>query len=490
MTDEERMALPVEVSTSVKDAGPWAKSLGVTIPAEEVEKEFGAVAGELAGAIQLPGFRPGKVPRNVVEKRFGDDIKKQVTANLITRGLRCAVVKEKLDVIGEPHIPDAAKFKASRGEPLTFNVDVEVRPTFELGTYKGLAIEQEEIEVLPEEIEAALQRVRERYAVQSDAPADHAVVESDTAKGVLRFLVDGNEVHKQEDAELEVMQGHVLGAFAHLGSQFLVGAKAGDKRTVEETLAGNFPVEAQRGKKATIEFELKSISIRNLPPVDDELAEKVKMKNLDDLKEKVRSSLLDNIRDEIERRTRQTLLDKVLETTPFELPTRLLDHMATQSLAEQHQYLQQMGVTLDLVKDKAGEFAEAAKKSAVAEMRKFFILDAICTKENIGVDDDDVDQELVRMARQRSMKASDLYDRLVESGQIKDVEHGIKTRKAVEFLVENADIKIVPRKPLKVDEVKHDHAAHAPNQAQAHGHGHDADADAGAGAEAGEHGQK
>jgi FKBP-type peptidyl-prolyl cis-trans isomerase (trigger factor) len=158
--------------------------------------------------------------------------------------------------------------------------------------------------------------------------------------------------------------------------------------------------------------------------------------------------------------------------------------MASQSLAEQHQYLQQMGVSLDLVKDKSDEFAEAAKKSAVAEMRKFFILDAICTKENIGVDDDDVDQELVRMARQRGMKASDLYDKLMESGQIKDVEHGIKTRKAVEFLVENADIKIVPRKP--VEEVKHDHAAHAPKEE----HGHEHSPDVPAGEHGHEHGQK
>ena len=468
MQESDRAAEPVEVNTSVKDAGTWAKALDVTVPVTEVDKEFNSVCGELANSVRLPGFRPGKVPRNVIEKKFGDDIKKQVTSNLLNRALRSAILKEKLDVIGEPKL-DVETIKASRGEPLNFVVDVEVRPAFELGTYKGLQLEQEEIEVLPQEFDDAVDRIRERFAVNEDAPADHAIKDNnDTVKGVLRVLVDGNEVLKEDDTELLVQSGHVVGAYAHLGSQFLEGAKVGDKRTVDETLAGHFPVAEHRGKKATLEFEVKSIRVRNLPPLDDALAVKMNLKSADDLKEKIRTSLLDRLRTETERTTRETLVDKVVETTPFELPPRLLDSMSARTMGDQRKYFEQMGMPAEMFAGKENEMVEAAKKSATAEMRRFFILQQICEKENIGVDDDDVDQEIVKEARQRGTKASELYDKLVESGQIADLEHQIKTRKALDFLIENADIKIVPRKPVEVE--KHDHAAHAPQSA---GHGHE-----------------
>ena len=148
---ENAAAAPVAVETKVADTGTWAKSVEITIPVEEVDREYNSVLGELAGSVRLPGFRPGKVPRAVIEKRFGDDIKKQVTGNLLSRGVRSAIEKEKLSVIGEPHL-DPSQYTAEHGKPLTFKLDVEIKPVFEVGAYKGLEIEQEEIELLPDEM--------------------------------------------------------------------------------------------------------------------------------------------------------------------------------------------------------------------------------------------------------------------------------------------------------------------------------------------------
>jgi trigger factor len=468
-TTEERLESPITVKTEVADAGTWAKTLAVTVPVEEVNKEFDAVVGELAGMVNLPGFRPGKVPRNVIEKKYGDDLKRQVTANLLQRAMRSAIQNEKLDVVGEPEM-DAEKIRAVKGEALAFSIGVEIKPQFELKDYKGLSIEQEETELLPNEISDAVDRIRERFAEVVDAPADHGIADKDVANGVLRVLVEGNEVHKEDDAQLLVSDGHVLGAYAHLGSKYLEGAKAGEKRTVEETLTGTFPKEEFRGKKATLEFEVKSIRMRKMPELNEELAVKVGFKNVEEVNAKVRTSLLERLKDEVEQRTRYGLLDKIIEATPFEVPARLGEMMSRRAAQGQLQYFAKMGLPPEMLTAQLDTLMAESKTQSALDIKRYFILDAICAKEGISIEDDDIDAEIVKLARQQNMRASDLYDKMVENNEIQQLENEVKTRKALDYLVEQADIKIVPRKPVEKDK-GHEHADHAP-AAVPHGHEH------------------
>ena len=274
--DEEELK-PIAVETQVAETGKWAKTLTVTVPAAAVTKEFEAITSEWAVKVRLPGFRAGKVPRNLIEKRFGEDIRKQALANIVPRALQSAILQEKLDTVGEPKM-DLEKLSARKGEPLSFTAEVEVRPGLELSNYKGLLVEQEEVEVLPEEIEEMLLAAREQFATMIDAPPDHALGDQDVVQSSLRFTVDGTEIQKEEDASLFVMAGHVIGACANIEVKFLAGVKAGDKRSLEAELNESFPRAEYHGKKATIDFEIKSIRQRILPPLDDALAQKMGLK--------------------------------------------------------------------------------------------------------------------------------------------------------------------------------------------------------------------
>ncbi|MCY3017795.1 MAG: trigger factor [Planctomycetota bacterium] len=462
---------PIAVETKLTDAGTWARSLNVTVPVEAVNKEFDVAIGELAGALHLRGFRPGHVPRAVVEKRFGDDIRKQVTASLLRRALHSAILKEKLDIVGEP-VVDAEKLLAQRAQPFSFSVDVEVKPAFELSSYKGLIVEQEEVEVLPEEMDEAVNNLRERFAAPADAAPDHPMGERDMAEGALRFIVDGKEVHK-EDGRLLLMDGHVMGAYAHLDAKFIEGAKVGEKRTIEETLGDSFPVEAHRGKKATIESEVAKIRVHALPPVDDALAQRLGLKTLEELKEKVRASLLEKLGEEIRRKTQYELLDRAVATSPFELPKRLQATMSNRSAESTLSYLARLGLDPKALGAGIEQFTADARERAIIEIRRFFVLDAICAKEGIAVTEEDIDEEIVRRARSQSMRASELYDKMVEDGSLPRLEADLKIRKALEFLVEQADVRIVPRKPRPKTH-DHDHGAAAPAEAAEHGHEHGA----------------
>ena len=454
----------IQVETVVKDTGAWAKNVEVTVPVEQVNREFDGIVGELASSVNIPGFRRGKVPRDVISRRFGSEIQKQATASLLSKGVRSAIVKESLQVIGEPDL-DPEKYKAARNEAFRFMIDVEVKPVFEVGQYKGLSIEQEETEVLPQEMDDAINQIGERFAEIVEAPAGHAIGNRDSVEGELRFLVEGNEVHK-EDGHLLVMDGHVMGAYAHLGSKFLEGGKVGEKRTVEETLAESFPVAEQRGKKATIEFEIKKIKCQKLPAQDDELAKKLGMKSMEELRNKVRESLLEKIGERINSETRYGLLDKVVEASPFELPKKLAERMSSQEAHGRLMQFARLGIQPEALGGSMEKIMSGAKDRAAVEMRRFFVLDAICAKENIGVSDEDIDEEIVTQARQRNMRASQLYDQLVEQGGLEELQLDLKTRKALDYLVEQADIKIVPRKPQK-PAAGHEHAEHAPQAGKA-----------------------
>ncbi|HEY3319703.1 MAG TPA: trigger factor [Planctomycetota bacterium] len=469
IADMERTQQPIDVEVKASDTGTWAKKLEITVPVAAVDKEFDAVTGELASAARLPGFRPGKVPRAVIQKRFGEDIRRQVTADLLERALRSAISREKLPVIGQPAI-QPEKYRAERGQAFSFEIDVEIKPTFELGQYKGLSIEQEETEVLPEEMQQAMDRICDRFAQMVNAPADHPVAERDVVTGVLRVIVDGQEVHKEESAQLMIMNGQVLGGFATLPDTFLTGAKPGDKRTAEETLGNHFPVEAQRGKKGTLEFEVKSIQVRQAPAIDDELAKKMGLQTADELKEKVRASLLEKMSEEIHNKTRYDLLDKVVANSPFDLPQRLAEKMSDQTHASSMERLKSMGIDPEMLGQNQGAFVDQAKKQADSEMRRFFVVDAISEKEGLAVTDDDVDEEIVRIARPRNMRASELYDKLLEEGSLEDLKNDLKVRKVLEFLVEESDVKIVPRKPLEKP-AEHVHGPEC-NHGAEHGHEH------------------
>jgi len=447
MAEQEQDELePIAVETQVTDTATGSKSLGVTIPAEDVTKAFNAILGELASTMRMPGFRPGKVPRNLIEKRFAEDIQRQAAANLVQRATHSAFLKEKLDVIGEPKLV-GEKLKPQKGQPFSFSVEVEVRPAFELINYKGLVVEQEEVELLPEEIDEALDRLRQQGAEILDAPPGHAMGEGDVAKGTLRFSIAGKEIHTEE-AELFVLEGHVLGAYAHLEDKFLAGAKAGEKRSTAATLGERFPVAEQRGQTATIDFEIQSIRQHKLPPADDALAQKMGLKTLDDLKNQVRSSLLENLSEQVRQRTQYELLDRIVSATPFELPKRLQDTMSQVTSERSLDYLKQLGMDTEALAAQHRAKLEAdAKERAGTEMRRYFIIEAICNKEGITVTDEDVDAEIVSLARSKNMRASDLYDKLRDSGELHQLEASLKTRKALEFLVEQAAIKIVPRKP-------------------------------------------
>lgn len=436
---------PLEVQVQVADGGLWTKRLNMTVPAAEVGKAFDSILKEVVGGLRLPGFRPGKVPKGYAEKLLGDDLRRRVLLNVTTRAIHSALEKEKLDVVGEPKMGQE-ELKVERGKDFSFAVEMEIKPTFELGNYKGLPLEQEEVDVKPEEVTEQLKRLAERFAKPAEWPADGAVRERDSALGVLRVLAEGQEIHKEEEAGLLMADGHTFGAPAHLGSAFLEGAKLGEVRTAEVTLDDHFPVETWRGKKATLEFTMARGQRLELPPQDDELAKQAGAKDLEDLKQKIGDELREHLTGEVREKVKQELLERLAGAHPFELPKRLKESFSKQLAEGGLRYLSNYGLDPSLLDEHRTKLDQTASLSAEKKLREFFLLDAIAKKEGLTLSEEELDEELVKAARKRGMRAAELLQQLEENGKLDEYERELEARKTVDFLLEHAEIKVVPRK--------------------------------------------
>jgi trigger factor len=448
---------PVEVAVVVgeadgEDGGPWAKRLSLTIAAAEVNKCFDKISDELSRQVRLPGFRPGRVPRALLEKRLGDGLVAEAAKNLVARGMHSALEREKLDAIGTPK-PCVGELKPARGQDFSFAVDIELRPTFELPEWKGLPVEQEEAELLPEELDAALRQLCERKATYEEVSADHVLdaKESYQVNGKGRYLIDGQEIYAEDQVGwgLTAGGGKVLGARSNdLISDFLMGAKVGDKRSCELELSAYFPVEAHRGKKAVVEVEITSIKRRVVPEFNDELAKKVGLGTADELRETIRTNLLESLIERIKSEVRSSLLDRLVSSTAFELPKRLARTVAAEYAQQGEQYALSMGFDAKAIPDElAKTMDDSYRQESEKQLRRSLFLRAFCEKENIRPSEEEVDAEVVRQAKEANQRAADVLQQLyANAAAYENFVTRMANEKALEMVVEHANVKIVPRK--------------------------------------------
>ena len=471
--DTEVDEKPLAVTTEVKDGEKWARTVNVTVAVEDVNEIYRGVLSGIMGMVTLPGFRAGKVPRDVVEKRFGGEIKKEVLTKLVQRGVPAAIESANLDVCGQPELANPDALVVEKGKPFTFALNLEVAPTFELPEYKGLKVEQQEIDVLPVEIDNAIASLTQRFASEGPAPEGHGVTDRNVADGVLRTLVEGVEVDKEEDSKLVVTHGHVYGVPAHVAADFLLGAKVGEKRTVEETLQNTFKVEAHRGKRATFEFEVKGITVEKLPGLD-EVAKGMQLEDEAALREKIRSSLLEQIGNRIKADTSQALLKQIIDKAPFELPEKALAMASSERLQESAHHLQQQGMMEMLNQETVPQLIEMTKKRAEYDLKRAFILRAVAKKEDINVEDEEIDDVVMQIARERKTSGPALLEKMAETGEAEQIEESLRLKKAEDLIVDSAEIAVVPRKPfVEHDEEGHGHEhshAHAAEAGQEHSH--------------------
>jgi trigger factor len=439
--------MPSAVKTTVTELPESRVRVDAEVPADELERSMQRTARQLGANMRIPGFRKGKVPPPVVIRRIGRQaVLDETVRDAIGRWYIDALSAAQIAPVGDPKL-DLGDLPPE-GEPLTFTIEIGVRPEAQLGTYEGIEVGRREAQVDDAQIDAELQAVRERGARVETV--ERPAAEGDFVVMDYEGKVDGEpfEGGAGRDQMVELGSGRLIPGF----EDQLQGASAGEERQVELTFPEQYPAENLAGRPATFDVTVKEVKEKVLPELDDDLAlDQAGFDSLDELKEDIRSKLRERDERGVEQAFREAVVDAVVGEAKVDVPEALVDARARELWERMLHSLSHQGIGKDAYLQIAGktedELLAEARPDAEQALRREAVIAAVIDKEGIEPSDGDVLDALQASATREDTSPEKLRARLEQAGRIDELKADLAQRLAVDWLVEHA-------KPISVGQAQ------------------------------------
>jgi trigger factor len=408
------------------------------VSAENVNKGLDSAFQKVVKQVNVPGFRKGKMPRGMFEKRFGVEALYQDALDFIfPEAYGSAIDEVGIEPIDQPENIDFDLDQMGKDKDFTFKATVQVKPEVKLGEYKELEVEDFDTNVTDEDVQAELTTLQTRQA-ELVVKEEGTIENGDTVVLDFEGFVDGVpfEGGKAENHSLEIGSGSFIPGF----EEQLVGLAAGESKEVVVTFPEEYHAADLAGKQATFKVTIHEIKGKELPALDDEFAKDVddEVETLAELKEKIKTRLVDSKKHEAEHHVRDSVVEKAAENAEVEIPAVMIDNEVKRMMQEFEQRLQMQGMNLELYFQFSGQdenaLREQMKEEAENRVRVNLTLEAIAKAENLEATDEDVNAELENMAGMYNMTVDSIKAAL---GGVEGVKADLKLKKAIDFLVEN-----------------------------------------------------
>ena len=414
-------------------------TLKITVDNNKFEEAVNKAYNKTKGKYNIPGFRKGKAPKVVIETQYGKGVFYNDAIDMLFPEVYPEAIKElNIDPIDRPDL-DIEEISKDNG--LVMVVNVEVKPEFELGAYKGIEISKVDNTVSEEEVEASLNEMLNKNARLTSVEG-RALENGDTA--VIDFEGFENGVAfeggKGENYNLVIGSNTFIPGF----EDQLVGKKAGEEVEVNVTFPETYHAENLAGKPVVFNVKVNDVKVKEVPALDDEFAkDTTEFETLAELRADVKAKLEEQAKNAADAEMKNALVEKVCANTEVEVPEAMVQHQIDNMLMELNYQLQYQGLNLQQLLEMTGrgldELREERKADAERLVKSSLILEAIAEKENVEVNDADVDAELEKMAAMYNMEVEKIKSSLRET-DIEDIKGQIKIRKTLDLLVENATI--------------------------------------------------
>ena len=411
--------------------------LTVEVPAENVEKAIQGAYNKMKKSINIPGFRKGKAPRQLIEKMYG----KEVFYNDAIDAMLPSAYSDAVEECGEEIVshPQIDVVQIESGKPFVFTATVAVKPAVELGEYKGIQVEKAPIEVKDEEIEAQIAKEREANS-RTVTVDDRAVAQGDIVTLDFEGFVDGVafEGGKGENYDLTIGSNTFIPGF----EDQLVGAKIGKELDVNVTFPEKYGAKELAGKAAVFKCKVNGIKVKELPAVDDEFAQEVsEFDTLDEYKADIKAKLLKEKEDEAARAKEDAVIGKIIEGAKMEIPDAMVEYQTRQMLDEFAQRIQSQGISLDQYFQFTGlteeKYMEEMKPRALQNIQSRLVLEAVAQAENLVAEEADIEEEIKKMDDMYKMEADKIKELLGER-QMEEMKKDIAVQKAAKLVAEAA----------------------------------------------------
>ena len=392
------------------------RHLQIAVPVDAVREAEDRAARRYATQVRLPGFRPGKAPAAMVRKRFGDAIRQAALETLVQDAYQAVLDQEKFDLAGQPHIHD---LKFEDGEPLTFTLHVEVRPTVELERVNGFTVTRPPTEVTDDMVSEQLDAVREQRAAWT--PTDDRPMSGDMVTVMLATAEADEEMPEGKEYRLVLGTGQAIEPV----EEVIMETKPGEVGERPVKWPDDFPDEAQRGTTKRVRADVREVKRKELPALDDAFAREVgDFDSLDALRTAVRGDLEAHLKRESEGQLRQGLIDQIIDANAFDVPSSWVDRLAG-AYAEAYQVPEE---------DRA-RFAQEFRPVAERQVRRDLVIDAIAEREKLAATEADVDDKIAELAATRNVEPGQLYASMQKAGRLQELERSITEDRVFEYLL-------------------------------------------------------
>jgi trigger factor len=433
------------VNVTVEHLAPCKKLVRIEVEAQKVDEAFDSVTKEFQREAAFPGFRPGKAPREMVLRKYSKNIEDEVKSKLMSDAYKKAVEEQKLDVLTKP---DIEEIQFSRGQPFQFAATVETAPEFELPEYKGIPVKRETRTVSDEDVEKALEALRQPHSsfntVERPAQTGEIVVVNYTGtvdgKPITEIAPTAKSLNEAKNFWVEIGGTAFIPGFADQ----LLGAKAGDKRTVTVDFPANFVTPELAGKKGTYSVEVVEVKEKVLPPVDEAFAKNYGAESLEKLRAGVRRDLENELTYGQNKQVRNQLVRSLLNRVNFELPETAVSQETRSVVYDLVQENAKRGVSRETIEKEKDQIYAAATHGAKERVKVAFLLQKIAEKEDIKVSQQEIAQRINTLATMYQIPPEKFAKDLQQRNGLIQVYDQIMNEKVIDYLQQNAKIEDVP----------------------------------------------
>jgi trigger factor len=417
-------------TNKIKTISECKREIEITIPSDEVQAEFEQIVINFAGRAKVKGFRPGKVPKDIVKRMYYQDMRESLVNSMIPKALQKELDGKGLKLVGSPVLEDLF---FEEGQPLRFKVTFEVWPEFTLPEYKNIEVQKKKASVTKKEIDHSLEEIQTKSAQYIPAD-DRGVQDGDYV--VIELKSKDKKMNKSLPTEkVVVLAGHPENE--KVLNQNLLGLKASEERNFSISYEKDHKNEKLAGKDIEYDIKIESIKEKKIPEMDDEFAKDLgEYKNLDELRTKVKQELLESKKLMIKREMAEEIIKQVSEKLSFELPESAVEQETASSLRQ----LLSIQPQQEMKQEDALKLREETKKKAERNLKNHLILMKIAEQEKLSVSEEDVSNEMKAIASANNVPLAKVIESVNQEGRKEELKDNLLIRKTVDFLVEHAII--------------------------------------------------
>jgi trigger factor len=447
MAEEQQQPTALKNTVTIEEAGPCKKKVVVEIPEEAVRKTTDEQYETLRKEALVPGFRKGRAPRRLLEKRFGKETIEQIKLKLLAEASDSALKDNKLDVLRDPDI-DFKKIELPAAGPLKFDFEVEVRPEFDLPGLDGIPVEKRKLEVTNEQIDREIEQLQKWSGIWTPRDGGKVELYDQIIADVVLKAQGVEEEQKLDNIEIYVRKNGFVGAIpVEKLDELLVGAKFGDARQTSVEVPKTYFRQEYRGKKVDIQITVKEAKWLKPAALDENFLKRLGVENENELREKLRDSLQSRLEQQVRTEMAEQIYKYMLDNTKFDLPVDVVGEQSTALLQRQYSNLMMRGLSREQIEEQMEQLRAGSEQQAKEQLKTFFIMAKIAEKFEIDVSEEEINGYIAQLAVQRGQRPERMREEMVRDGSLAQFRLQVREDKCIAKLLESARItEIEPEK--------------------------------------------